>query len=148
LGRYLVVAHQTASSPELLDKLKELATADGEAEFVLLVPATPVRHLLTGTTEGEALEVARHAGEAAWKLLDQNGLKVSRVAVGDSVPVRAVLDDLRDHPASYDAIVVSTFPLGISRWLGVDILHQMRRRFDIPVIHVVAEARTATSAEP
>jgi len=42
---------------------------------------------------------------------------------------------------------VSTFPLGISRWLGVDLIHQMRRRFDIPVIHVVAEARTASSAE-
>lgn len=147
MGRYLVVAHQTASSPELLDKLKELAGSDGAAEFVLLVPATPVRHLLTGTTEGEAFEVARRAAEAAWSLFEQNGVKVLRVAVGDAVPVRAVLDDIRDHPADYDAIVVSTFPLGVSRWLGVDVLHQMRRRFDIPVVHVVAEAGTAASAE-
>lgn len=146
MARYLVVAHQTASSPELLDKLKELARDDGKATFVLLVPATPVRHLLTGTTEGESLEVARRAGETAWKLLDENGLKVLRVAVGDAVPLRAVQDDLREHPDSYDAIVVSTFPLGVSRWLGLDVLHQMRRRFEIPVIHVVAEARTAASA--
>jgi hypothetical protein len=38
--RYLVVAHRTADSAELMDRLLALAAADPAAEFVLLVPAT------------------------------------------------------------------------------------------------------------
>jgi nucleotide-binding universal stress UspA family protein len=139
MGRYLVVAHQTAASPELLDKLRELARADTEAEFVLLVPATPVRHLLA-SVEGEARAAAQSAAEQAKKALEQNGLKISRTAIGDEAPVTAVQDDLRENPAHYDAIVVSTLPLGISRWLGLDVPHQIRRRFEFPVIQVVAES--------
>ena len=139
MGRYLVVAHQTAASPELLDKLKELAREDTKAEFVVLVPATPVRHLLA-SVEGEARAAAQAAAEQAKKALEQNGLKISRIAVGDEAPVTAVQDDLRENPAHYDAIVVGTLPLGISRWLGLDVPRQIRRRFEIPVIQVVAES--------
>jgi hypothetical protein len=146
MTKYLVVAHQTASSPELLDKLKELAREDAEAEFVLLVPATPVRHLLA-SVEGEARAAAQSAAEEAKDALETNGLQISRTAVGDEAPVTAVQDDLRENPAHYDAIIVSTLPLGISRWLGLDVPHQLRRRFAYPVIQVVAEARTTTSAE-
>lgn len=146
MGTYLVVAHQTASSPELLDKLKELSREEGEVEFVLLVPATPVRHLLA-SVEGEARAAAQRAAKEAKEALDQSGLKIGRIAIGDEAPLTAVQDDLRENPARYDAIIVSTLPLGISRWLGLDVPHQIRRRFDVPVIHVVAEARTTTSAE-
>ncbi|MGH9197291.1 MAG: hypothetical protein ACRD1T_16320 [Acidimicrobiia bacterium] len=137
MTKYLVVAHQTASSPELLDKLKELAREDAEAEFVLLVPATPVRHLLA-SVEGEARAAAQSAAEEAKDALETNGLQISRIAIGDEAPVTAVQDDLRENPARYDAIILSTLPLGISRWLGLDVPHQMRRRFEFRVIHVVA----------
>ena len=70
MALYLVVAHQTAASPELLEKLKEIDAEDADAEFVLLVPATPVGHLLTWT-EGESQEVARTtAWDAAHRLRD------------------------------------------------------------------------------
>ena len=46
MARYLVVAHQTVTSPELLKVVRGVRNQDAEAEFVLLVPATPVRHLL------------------------------------------------------------------------------------------------------
>jgi hypothetical protein len=111
MTKYLVVAHQTASSPELLDKLKELAREDAEAEFVLLVPATPVRHLLA-SVEGEARAAAQSAAEEAKDALETNGLQISRTAIGDEAPVTAVQDDLRENPARYDAIIVSTLPLG------------------------------------
>jgi hypothetical protein len=146
MGRYLVVAHQTAASPELLEKLKELAQKDTEAEFVLLVPATPVRHLLT-SVEGEARAAAQSAAEEAKDALVSNGLKISRTAVGDESPVTAIQDDLHENPVHYHAIVVSTLPLGISRWLGLDVPGQIRRRFEIPVIQVLAEARTTTRSE-
>jgi len=38
--RYLVVAHQTATSPELLKRVFDLSENDREATFSILVPAT------------------------------------------------------------------------------------------------------------
>ena len=43
MTRYLVVAHETVTNPELLKQLRAVREQEGEAEFVLLVPATPVR---------------------------------------------------------------------------------------------------------
>ncbi len=143
MGKYLVVAYQTASSPELLERLRAIASEDATHEFVLLVPATPVGHLVAWS-EGEARAAAQRAAEQAKDHIERNGLIVSRIAVGDEAPVIAVQDDLRDNPTHYDGIVVSTLPLGISRWLGIDVPNQMRRRFGVPVIHVVAEAKTTT----
>ncbi len=98
MGNYLVVANQTASSAELLERLKAIASEDAESEFVLLVPATPVGHLVTWS-EGEARSVAQSAAEQAKDLLERNGLTVSRIAIGDEAPVIAVQDDLRDNPS-------------------------------------------------
>ena len=38
----------------------------------------------------------------------------------------------------FDRIIVSTFPPGISRWLGADLINRLGRSVDIPVTHVVA----------
>ena len=46
MTRYLVVAHQTATSLELLEKVTEIANGDPHSTFTILVPATPVQHLL------------------------------------------------------------------------------------------------------
>src|SRR4029453_13826519 len=62
MARYLIVAHQTACSPELLERVKSLAAADPAAEFTLLVPATPTGPLLHNWEEGEARARARGRG--------------------------------------------------------------------------------------
>ena len=46
MTRYLVLANQTASSPELSDAIRQILEHEPDAEFVLLVPATPVEDLL------------------------------------------------------------------------------------------------------
>ena len=46
MSRYLIVAHETATNPELLEQVSVLTKNDPQAEFVLLVPSTPVRHLV------------------------------------------------------------------------------------------------------
>ena len=51
MARHLVVAHETVSNPKLVEKLKEIAKEDESADFVLLVPASPVRHLLLWKTD-------------------------------------------------------------------------------------------------
>lgn len=69
MTRYLVVAHQTATSPELLQRVTGLAANDPKATFTILVPGTPVDHLLVWE-EGETRAIARKGAESApgWTL--------------------------------------------------------------------------------
>jgi hypothetical protein len=142
MRRYLVVAHQTATSPELLEKVTELARGEPSAAFAILVPATPVQHLLVWE-EGETQEVAWRQGYAAKSLFESRGMKVERVIVGDASPLAAIDDELRLYPDGYDGIVLSTLPPAISRWLKLDAHTQAERRFDLPVFHVIAKRRDA-----
>jgi hypothetical protein len=144
MGRYLIVAHQTASSPELVDRVQQIARDDPSAVFVLLVPATPRQHLLTWA-EGEARTIATRGAESARAALTAAGVEITRAEAGDASPLMAIDDELRDHAGDYDAIVVCTFPPGISRWLKLDIPHQVER-YGLPVIHVVAERTPAPTA--
>jgi hypothetical protein len=138
MSRYLVVAHQTATSPALLDKLQEIAAEDETATFTLLVPATPVQHLLTKSA-GEAIALAQHAVSEARALMESNGLRIDDAAVGDASPIEAIADFLREsHSETYDAIVISTLPMGVSRWLKLDVHTRVQNRFHMPVISVVA----------
>ena len=69
MAQYLIVAHQTATSPELLDRASELAGKDPLASFTILVPATPVVHLLTWE-EGETNEIAGQKAKEAASLFE------------------------------------------------------------------------------
>jgi len=136
MPRYLVVAHQTATSETLLERLRELAARDRTAEFSLLVPATHVNHLLTWE-KGESQAIAEERGEKARRMLRGAGLRVGSMRVGDASPVLAILDELREHPDEHDAIILSTLPRGRSRWIEQDVYAQAARRFDLPIVRVV-----------
>jgi hypothetical protein len=143
MGKYLLVAHQTAESRELLEAVKELAARDSHARFTLLVPATPVGDLLTWE-EGETKAVARARAQSAAASLKGNGFNLVRVRVGDADPVSAIDDEfLAGH--RYDAIVISTLPPGVSRWIKMDVVSRLRRkRPRMHLIHVVAEDSQST----
>jgi hypothetical protein len=119
-------------------RLKQLAKRDREAELVLLVPATPARHLLTWV-EGEQREIARERATAAATELREAGLTVRDTIVGPSDPLEAVSNELRASPRPYAQVIVSTLPQGLSRWLRRDLPSQVRR-LGVPVIHVVAQS--------
>jgi hypothetical protein len=144
MARYLIVAHQTAGSPELLERVKELAAADPAAEFTLLVPATPTDHLLHNWEEGEARQLARRRAEEATRRLAEGGVKLAAARIGAHSPLEAVGDELLARPG-YDRIVLSTFPPGISRWLRGNLPAVLARRHRLPVDHVVAQAPAPTS---
>jgi cytosine/adenosine deaminase-related metal-dependent hydrolase len=74
---------------------------------------------------GVALAAMREAG------LEADGV------VGDSNPLTAVRETW--DPAKFDEIVVSTLPTGVSRWLQIDLPHQVERVTGVPCEHVVAE---------
>jgi hypothetical protein len=50
MPRFLVLANQTAASPELTTAVRDIIKRDAHTEFVLLVPATPVEDLLDWRT--------------------------------------------------------------------------------------------------
>ncbi len=137
MARYLVVAHQTATSFELLEKVTGIADDDAGSTFTILVPATPVNHLLVWE-DGESKNIAGKRAVMARALFESRDLKVVRTGVGDSSPMLAIKDELSKHPGEHDAIILSTLAPGASRWLRLDVHHKAEGKFGIPVIHVVA----------
>lgn len=137
MARYLIVAHQTAGGSKLRAALRERIQTDPDAEFSLLVPATPVEHL-AAWTRGESRAVAQEAGERAREALAADGIDVSGIEVGDPNPVYAVADAY-NRGERWDEVIVSTLPIGASRWVNMDVVSRIEREVEIPVVHVVAE---------
>ena len=137
MARYLVVAHDTVTHHELMDQLLAIQKDDEQAEFVLLVPATPVRHLLRRVDEHDAEVVARRVADRARKMFERKGIHVAGTEVGAASPVDAVDDELRAHP-EYAGVVISTLPKEKSRWLRMDLPRAVGSRHNLPVYHVQA----------
>ena len=87
MARYLVVAHETVSNPKLVEKLKEIAKEDESAEFVLLVPASPVRHLLLWKTDtATEQEAAEHREAEGREAFIQAGINLVATRIGAESP--------------------------------------------------------------
>jgi hypothetical protein len=144
MAAYVLVAHQTALSEGLLTAARELAGRDPAAEFVVLVPATPVGHLLAWE-DGETLAVARRRADEAAAWLAAAGVRVAEARTGDEDPVAALGDLLRTSPRPYAGVVLSTLPPGASRWLRLDVPSRVRRRFPtLPLVHVTSPRAVVT----
>lgn len=134
---YLVVANQTAISTELSNALLAQTEQDNRAEFILVVPATPVDNLLTHEA-GQARQIAaRRAGRALTQLTDM-GVPIVGAHVGGASVLQAIEDAMRERVVKYDGIILSTFPEGTSRWLEEDLLNRLDRAFHLPVNHVIS----------
>lgn len=133
MRRYLVVANQTLGGEPLLATIRRIAQA-GPSAFHLVVPMTPPRDHVW--TEGEARAVATERLEAALERLSAFGIEADG-EVGDERPMLAIEDAIRDG-GPYEAIVLSTLPPRLSRWLKLDLPHRVESAFGADVIHVVA----------
>lgn len=138
--RILIVANQTAAGQHLKALVKQKMTEGMECRFTLLVPATPLQEHLTWT-EGEARTVAEQSMNEALAGLRETGAQIEGI-VGDPNPLSAIGDVLLEQP--HDEIVLSTLPLGVSRWLKQDLPHRVERQFRLPVTHLVAEPAANT----
>jgi len=143
MTRYLILAHQTATSRELADTLRELARGDREASFTLLVPAAPLHYFETWD-ETRTRTFAEEQADLAREMAKRDGVELTTV-IGSRYPMDALADELRDGPG-YDELVICTLPQGVSRWLKLDLPHQAGRRFGVPVTHVVATSRVTVPA--
>jgi hypothetical protein len=134
MALYLIVTHKTAFAPELQEKVRELVTEDRNAQFAILVPEAPGENY---TWEGETVSPALDTAETLMDTLETTiGANVIRIAVGVDDPLQAIANELHGS-RHYDAILISTLPLGVSHWLRLDLVHQATRKFGLPVIHVV-----------
>ncbi|HUC99991.1 MAG TPA: ferritin-like domain-containing protein [Candidatus Polarisedimenticolaceae bacterium] len=146
MPRFLVLANQTAASPELTTVVRDIIKRDADTEFVLLVPATPVEDLLDWE-DGDSETVARRTAQAAKEHLEGIGARVIRIEVGDPSPVKAIEEELQRHHEKYHGIIISTLPLQRSRWVALDQPRRIERRFKLPVTHVVGHSVTMTREE-
>ena len=151
MHRYLVVANQTLGSDELVALVRE-RTADGPAEFWLVVPATPVKDLASNAIPipmpvmggipslpappAEARRLAQLNLDAAIRKLTAAGATVDG-AVADPDPVRAVAEAVSGR--EFDEIIVFTLPPRLSRWLHHDLPARLQDDFHLPVTHVVVK---------
>jgi hypothetical protein len=126
--KLLVVANQTVDSDELYDALRQ-RTERGPLAVTLLVPQDQQAGL--GHRVNAALERLRAAGIEAEAML------------GDVDPACAVIEVW--DPRRWDEVVVSTLPVGTSRWLRIDLPQRISRAVDAPVHHVEAAPARATA---
>ncbi len=141
MRHYLVVANQTLKQPELTEKIRACNDA-GPCDFFLLVPATRV-HGPVQWTPADAIAVARRRPDGALERSRALGADVVG-EVGDPSPVAAIGDVLRRR--SFDALILSTLPVGPSQWLRHDVPARIERLFNIPV-HLVTPPLDLTAVE-
>lgn len=138
MTRFLVVANQTLAAEPLRRQVRSLMQ-EGACSFHVVVPATVPREHFTWT-EGQAVALAKERLDEALEFFRHEGATATG-EVGDPNPMLAIEDAMRNH--EIDAIVLSTLPAGGSRWLRSNLPRRVARRFDIPMIHVVAETEAA-----
>ncbi|MEL7207526.1 MAG: dodecin domain-containing protein [Actinomycetota bacterium] len=148
--RYLILANQTLASPGLQELVSERASV-GPAEFHVLVPESPPsavyadptsgpfdHHLVTAAAEDRlvALAEAEERLDAFRMAFAHLGPKLTgEVGLGDPVTAtRRVMER-----SSFDEIIVSTLPPGLSRWLKMDLATRLERAFKLPVVALVQE---------
>jgi hypothetical protein len=150
VGKYLVVANQTLGGDQLLSEVRQRA-AEGPSSFYVVVPNTAsidVVPALGGPvppgSAGVALEGDRRATQQAEARLRLTLSKLRSEGVqadgelGDPEPLTAIEQALASQ--AFDAIIISTLPGGISRWLGMDLPSRAERKFKLPVTTITARA--------
>jgi hypothetical protein len=139
MARYLVVANQTLGADVLADKVREFMAAE-PSTFHIVVPASHSRDS-SWITEGHDHAEAERRLEAALARFRELGVEADG-EVGDASPKLAINDALL-ATGSYDAVILSTLPAGVSRWLKRDLPHRIERDFGIKVIHVEGKLEPA-----
>ncbi|MBV8989896.1 MAG: hypothetical protein JOY58_03570 [Solirubrobacterales bacterium] len=138
----LVVAHQTAATEKLLAAVRERAERSS-ARFHLVVPRQPhgMHKLVDPQHAGD--DEAQGVLETALPKLSQAAGHEVTGSLGDSEPLMAIQDAI--NLSQYDEIIISTLPLGVSRWLKLDLVSKARA-LGLPVTHVQASSKVEAMA--
>jgi hypothetical protein len=123
----LVLANQTAASPELVERLKALA-AEGPHRFIVVVPQD---HGL-----GTAVEEARARLRTLLESLHEAEI-VAAGMIGDPDPYTAAMNAVQYFHISQ--IVISTLPEGSSAWMAGKLVERVQSATNKPVEHIEAQ---------
>ena len=138
----LIVAHQTAATRALLDAVRERA-GRGPAKFHLVVPRQAHgMHKVVDPQDAGADEAKLVLEAALPKLSEAAGQQVTG-SVGDPEPLMAIHDAV--NLGRHDEMIISTLPLGVSRWLKLDLISKARG-LGLPVTHVQASSKVEATA--
>jgi hypothetical protein len=132
-SRVLIVAHQTADSPELVEAVARRA-ADGACTFTLLVPARPPAPQSIAVAPGEGINDAEERLEVAIPLLSEAAGEAIIGVVGSPEPLAAVQDAL--NVLGFDEVMISMLPVRESRWFRVELPRKVRA-LGVPVTEVI-----------
>jgi len=120
----LVLANQTAASPELTKRLEALA-AEGPHRFIVVVPQP--------STRGDAVAQARERLGRLLESLRKAGI-VAAGMIGDPDPYTAAMNAAQYFHIS--GIVVSTLPEGSSQWMADKLVERIEGATNKPVEHI------------
>jgi GABA permease len=138
MSRYLVVAHKTMGGDHLMDELHRRRESDPYCTFHLVVPEH--HPAFKGWAEHDVQMAARAVLDEMLERLAMMGIGATG-EIGDANPVYAAGVVLRrEGPDSFDGLILSTLPKGISRWWLFDVPRRMAAEYPgLPLTHVVAE---------
>jgi hypothetical protein len=136
-SRVLIVAHQTADSPELIDAVRRRADA-GPCTFTLLVPAQSrdLQRVVDGR-DPAALEAEARL-EAVIPLISEAAGELIVGVVGSPEPLIAVQDALT--VLGFDEVMIAMLPVRESRWFALDLPRKVRA-LGVPVTEIITSAR-------
>ena len=138
-SRVLIVAHQTAESPELLEAVSR-RVAEGPCTFTLLVPSGPSDPSRAASADGRAMSEAEERLEAAIPPISEAAGEAILGVVGSHEPLVAVQDAL--NLLGFDEVIISMLPVRQSRWFRLDLPRKVRA-LGVPVTEVITAAREA-----
>jgi hypothetical protein len=132
----LIVATAPVDEDQLRAQVRE-HSGHKDVEMRVVAPAvelSPLEWLASDEDEAreEAADVAREAKQAVRPEAGRVGAEV-----GDTDPLQAIEDALRQFPA--DEVIVVTRPDDEARWLESGTADEAQRRFRVPVSHLVAD---------
>ena len=140
--RVLVVANETVAGRRLHEAVRR-ATEGRPSRVLVISPAlnSPIRHFVSD--EDGARKAAQERLDRSLHALGDEGIGASG-QVGDADPVQAIEDALRTFGA--DEIIISTHPEGRSNWLEKGVVSGARKRFTVPITHVVVDLDAEAAA--
>lgn len=142
MARYLLLCCNVDHSPELVSSAQELARHDPGAEFVLLVPVTPlpaIDSLFSGYAT--PVQLARHRAQEMRSRLTSAGVTLLAARLGNRDPLLAMEDALRF--SEYAAVVVACPPRRLMHRFQRDLACRLAQRFpSVTIMH--ASERVAT----
>jgi hypothetical protein len=99
-------------------------------------------HKVVDPIEAGEEEAQQVLNQALPRLSEAAGHEVTG-GIGDPEPLMAIQDAI--NLGHYDEIIISTLPLGVSRWLKLDLVSKARA-LGLPVTHVAAPKDVAVGA--